>query len=320
MKNRIIIGAVLFGVVAIAVASCAAVYVIFFGPVPAQVEQGPKNPIPDAPIVFKVEDGSYPPQTLGFMDADGGSLTTLKLDNSYTRNKYQILDQTMWGPDGSFLVTQLVGGWMEAGQATPVILTNSETRICTRLVQDEYPWPVDSTHLLLTRPSGREVTQIVRFNMKTCQDESVVYTIPNVVYQFAISSDGWLAYETVLGDYDGTGFSISALPIIVRDDHGKEVFRTGDTAHSPNWSKDGEWLAYDIPYSVPRLGIQEGIMIVRRDGSELQRLTDLGSDPWWSPDGQWLVYWTYKGDIYKINVSTKEKVLLYHGGSYPTWR
>jgi hypothetical protein len=147
--------------------------------------------------------------------------------------------------------------------------------------------------------------------METCQIEDVIYTATDGIGDFAISSDGWIAYIAYFGHLEGAGWRSDGIAMIVLDDQQQEVLRVDGITNSPNWSRDGEWLAYYVN--------DEGIKIVRRDGSDTQ-LIAAGYNPWWSPDGEWLVYWTYKHEIYKINVITKENVLLYSGGSYPTWR
>lgn len=314
MRKRIIIlGAVMFGLVLVAV--CAIIYFNFTAPKPAVVELGPKIPLPDNPIVFRVEDESPTDTTttLGFIDPDGSHFTTRKIDISLTRDPYhyRVLDQTTWGPDGTFLITQLNSNTlaMNPGDGIPVVITgNGETRFCKRFVLNGSVWGIDSTHVLTNITvhflGGSDQYQIVKLNTETCRIENVIYSSSNFIDDFAISSDGWIAYATTSLTSDRS--------IVVLDNQEKEVFIITGAVFSPNWSRDGEWLAYDAYKDV--------IKIVRRNGRDTQVLTDVGSNPWWSPDGEWLLYWTDKKEIYKINISTKEKVLLYSGGSYPTWR
>jgi hypothetical protein len=313
MQKRILLGVGIFGLVL--VASCASAYYIFFvpkPPKPAEVEQGPNTPLPDNPIVFRIQNEPY--TTLGFIDPDGGNFTTRKIDFSLTRdpNGYEMNDQTTWGPDGTFLVTRMYGGdWsMLQGKGIPVIITNSgETRFCGFSTYGPI-WDIDSIHVLTTHRvhvRGAYQYQMVKLNMETCQIDDVIYVVESTdLIRFATSSDGWIAYDHV------------DLELVVLDDQQREAFRV-DHGRSPNWSRDGEWLAYSVRFDPEDRG-QEGITIVRRDGSDKQLISRDGVDPWWSPDGEWLVYWTYAYEIYKININTKEKVLLYSGGSYPTWR
>jgi Tol biopolymer transport system component/DNA-binding winged helix-turn-helix (wHTH) protein len=51
----------------------------------------------------------------------------------------------------------------------------------------------------------------------------------------------------------------------------------------PDWSPDGQWIAY---HSVAR----GGLWIVAANGGETRRLTEFGSGPRWSPDGRSIVF------------------------------
>jgi hypothetical protein len=312
------LGVGIFGLVVL-VALCASAYYILFVPKPprpAKVEQGPNIPLPDNPIVFLIHDQPRTHAMLGFIDPDGSNFTTRKIDFSLTRDPYtyEVVDQTIWGPDGTFLVTRMFSGTgsMEPGEGIPVIITGSgETRFCKEFKTTVPYWGIDSTHVLAsygTRVEGSYQHQIVKLNMETCQIDDVIYDAKSTaVVRFSISSDGWIAYQN--GDFD----------IVMLDDQQREVFRV-DHASAPNWSRDGEWLAYVVPFDIPKEGVQKGIKIVRRDGSNTQLITNDGVNPWWSPDGEWLVYQGVGYEIYKVNVITKEKVFLYSGGMYPTWR
>ena len=305
MKKRIMLGVGISALVLMTL--CAIVYFISRAPKPAEVELGLNLPLPDNPIVFRVEDGSR--TTLGFIDPDGSNFTTREIDISLTRDRsFQVAEQTTWGSDGTFLVTGLANDWLNAGEVIPVVITdNGETRFCKDFRLFGSLWGIDSTHLLTTNDhagGAPEHPQIVTLNMETCQIEDVLYTSSNGIGFFSMSSDGWIAHEK----RDDIG-------IVVLDNQGRLVFEIDD-ALLPNWSRDGEWLAYDS-YNQ---GTQDGIKIVNRSGSDTQVITDVGSHPWWSPDGKWLVYYTGANEIYKINIITNEKVLLYSGGRYPTWR
>jgi hypothetical protein len=323
MQKRILLGVGISGLVLAAL--CAIIYFIVTAPKPpepAEVELGLNLSLPDNPIVFTIS-GNDPVTTLGFINPDGSSFTTRQIDISLTRDPrhYDLVDPTLWGPDGTFLVTRLTNAyWSTPGTGIPLVITGSGvTRRCNDVQLSGSVWGLDSTHMLINNPPyAGESDQIVILNMETCQIEDVIYTTSSAISDFAISSGGWIAYEATFYEYETdffgrrtfTGHSIGSAMIVVDDQH-REVFRV-DNARSPNWSIDGEWLAYDI--------YREGIRIVNRSGSDTWLITDIGSDPWWSPDGEWLVYWTYDYEIYKINIITKEKVLLYNGGRYPTWR
>jgi Tol biopolymer transport system component len=88
----------------------------------------------------------------------------------------------------------------------------------------------------------------------------------------------------------------------------------------PSLSDDGSLLAY-YGYN--------GELIIRDMESNGERVLkrifkyddfdDLVSRPGWSPDNQWLVYNTQEGEIYKINVNTRENVYLADGYT-PDWK
>jgi len=92
----------------------------------------------------------------------------------------------------------------------------------------------------------------------------------------------------------------------------------------PSLTKEGGLLAY---YRL------SGMLVVRdtETGEErkiellFQSITGEGPDmqlismPGWSPDNQWLVYNTLEGDIFKINIETRENIYLTYGW-LPDWR
>ena len=84
-------------------------------------------------------------------------------------------------------------------------------------------------------------------------------------------------------------------------------------AHSPEWSRDGEWLAF--------VG-EDGIFIVGRGSQEPRQIVEetcVLSPPSWSPDGQWIVY-SCPSEIYKVNVDTGEVTRIFDSGCCPLWR
>jgi len=96
------------------------------------------------------------------------------------------------------------------------------------------------------------------------------------------------------------------------DDGGiiKPIVSSGEV--EPAWSPDGEYIAY----------VKEGeyeIWLFELATEEIEYLTD-GSLPDWSPDGKEIVY-VKGGNIYKINVETKEIKQLTTWGScfFPDW-
>ena len=82
---------------------------------------------------------------------------------------------------------------------------------------------------------------------------------------------------------------------------------SGSYCHQPDWSPDGEWIAF----ATDRDGNIE-IYKVRPDGTELTRLTDApGIDcrPRWSPDGEWILFTSNRNgnhDLYLMRHDGKE--------------
>jgi TolB protein len=68
----------------------------------------------------------------------------------------------------------------------------------------------------------------------------------------------------------------------------------GDFDAFPNWSPNGEWIAFDS--DGPSFPETQGIWIMRSDGSDLTRVTVPGkgiifdSEPAFSPDGEWIAF------------------------------
>jgi Tol biopolymer transport system component len=77
----------------------------------------------------------------------------------------------------------------------------------------------------------------------------------------------------------------------------------GSVHSPPDWSPDGEWIAYTL-----RVGaIQDNVYIMRRDGSENRKLTDNAAqdyNPRWSPDAQWIAFVSTRdngdAEIYRV--------------------
>lgn len=92
----------------------------------------------------------------------------------------------------------------------------------------------------------------------------------------------------------------------------------------PSLTTDGALLAYfsrEMMLTVYDTETQEQRILdsVPVDSSQANYIFSGLSMPGWSPDNQWLVYSTPEGDIFKINVETREKIYLTHGW-YPDWR
>ena len=93
--------------------------------------------------------------------------------------------------------------------------------------------------------------------------------------------------------------------------------------YHPSLSEDGTMLVY---YNM------EGALVIRDIETGEERMLKVYSKsegwawspeyismPGWSPDNKWLVYNTPEGEIYKINIETKENIYLTYGWA-PDWK
>ncbi len=136
----------------------------------------------------------------------------------------------------------------------------------------------------------------------------------------------WIVY--VVADYDNLDFHIHRMA----PDGSQDQFLTDVAASTsrPQWSPDGEWIAFVGYDSANALAIYK----MRPDGTELQQLTtQLGTTQYtertayleWSPDSQWIVFGAKKPqqvayDNFIINLEGEEESALPHASYYPiTW-
>lgn len=111
------------------------------------------------------------------------------------------------------------------------------------------------------------------------------------------SAPGRLAYST--GHVRDGGIGVDALGTIALDGSDRRVLTDppGDGPaygydHSPQWSPDGNWLAYMQARSTDG-GYDDNIAVLPRDGGEPQILDTDGHRPAWSPDGRHLAWVSY---------------------------
>lgn len=93
---------------------------------------------------------------------------------------------------------------------------------------------------------------------------------------------------------------------------------SGKTYGSPDWSSDGEWLAYDV--SVLGQGLESTrIEVIRANGTDRREIGD-GAMPSWSPDGKQIVAHTYtpSGIVVMDVDGGGRETIMEHWGS-PRW-
>ena len=118
---------------------------------------------------------------------------------------------------------------------------------------------------------------------------------PDCYGDFDWSPDcAWITYSC-FNPYNGGGiYKISSLG-------GLEIELTDDSGRDPQWSPDGNWIAYCINY-------WGGIRTVSASGDTIISWTESGEAPQWSPDGNWIVYTkidsTEYSQVYKVRWDT----------------
>jgi len=108
----------------------------------------------------------------------------------------------------------------------------------------------------------------------------------------------------------------------------KRVFNAeGGAAFYPNWSPDGQWIAFGYGgFFQDRKTQGAKIMMVKKDGTGLKDLTDGKPNsgfPSWSPDGKHIVYRVFGTDQYGLRIMNIEdqsvKVLTNDYDNLPEW-
>lgn len=157
---------------------------------------------------------------------------------------------------------------------------------------------------------------IARYDLKSCQVVSV-FSLPvpfnSMVSEINESEDGYITASY----YD---FDKREDRILIYDTKTNECQTL--PGYHPSLSDDGSIMAY---YN------RQGMLVIRNMKTGMERVlirvfpansvsrADVLSMPGWSPDNEWLVYNTPEGEIYKINIETKENTYLTYGWA-PDWR
>lgn len=291
------------------------------------------GPLPQSDIVF-MPDGSprstTTDATLGFINADG-----------YNRQEYTFTliggAPSMFGQDIPTYYASFPR-WSKKGQEVVFTIRNTAPNI--RIIDENgRMWGKECDDIdagfVTTDKNGYVLSSIskydkafednmetgqtvfvARYDLKSCQVVSL-FSLPvpfnSMVCEINESEDGYITASY----YD---FEKREDRILIYDTKTNECQTL--PGYHPSLSDDGSLMAY---YN------RQGMLVIRNMktgmGRELIRVFPANSEsrindlsmPGWSPDKEWLVYNTPEGEIYKINIETKENTYLTYGWT-PDWR
>jgi len=298
--------------------------------------------LPGSEIVFSPHDPFFAhvttKETVGFIDADGDNREIVFFNIAggsatlWPRNYLTYVNGPRWNSDGDALVFTI------SDVRPNVRVIDSEGfmygRDCIDIDLAGYHLEFDNDRLIIAwiseLNSGYE--QIAEYGISDDEQLIVKYDVMNCriieKQKIPISAEYWLSdvnlnnnyLSAMLLDTKKTRFNMSEKPyksVIIN-------IETGDindfSGLHPSQSDDGTLLAY-FDYG--------GNIIVENLLEETQLIfeTPITNDddfeficrPGWSSDNQWLVFNNSEGDIYKLNIETKELVYLTEGFC-PDWR
>ena len=138
------------------------------------------------------------------------------------------------------------------------------------------------------------------------------------------NSNGNWSVELTSVDIASEAVTVLSQPIA--DDAGAVADGVDDS--SPDWSADGEWVAFGR--KLPRTPMGRQIWVMRHDGSDPIALTnDLSihhGEISWSPDGRFLLYQQYDLDelyaqptVWLLEIATRERTEIASPGTQPAW-
>lgn len=270
--------------------------------------------LPQTDIVFQI----YPADPdakgdLGFINADGTDYTVMP--NSAILGMLPV-----WSPDGTQIAYRSSPSVVDFCYYGSIEVVGQK-KTCENLGGNgRVRWMPDSSAVLTAIAKQQGPRQyryaVVSIDIQQCEVLRELYVTLAGAGDPDLSSSGQLAFGRR-----------SSIIVVNLDTQEESIIGKGVV---PSWSPDGEWLAYTGA---------DGIYIVHKDGTESQRVleycarcqetpsgltwNDWPPLPEWSPDGKWLVYHREergKYAIYKLNLETREEVLIVEGGLNPDWR
>jgi hypothetical protein len=295
--------------------------------------------LPDTDIVFQsMYDGSKV-NTLGFVDADGSSLTYVRIRGF----RGGTLGFPVWTAKGDYLVFRALP-WV--GYAGDLYAIGPDRRLQSypteelafgydgaaitedgrRFVIHEARGPDGLEHLYLVATESGEI-------------EETLVTEPKRRASVEVGTSALHRASLVYAHNELVNDETRGSLIVLDLDTGEETsLVTAESIRKPAVSPDGRLVAYtaaDGIYVVnvadrrSRRIVSTAVRRVRHDLSTWDLAPPAAS---WSPDSRWLVYHrcTLPADefcgsltdysIFKVNIETGEEILLVEQGLYPYWR
>jgi hypothetical protein len=296
-KKRLWIG--LFGIVVVIVAGI----IWLIQPQKVQIEGG----IPQKEIVFR--KWPFSPSLVSFINADGSGYEERAIN--------RIVPPVTWSEGGKYLNLRLTSQNIPISGYAFMVSMDGQVHYCSQVERDQSGLHFrsrDDLQVLLVRGHGNP-ERVVWFDMTACREGATVYIVPpeNHLREVVLSSLEYLAVEVVT---KFPGVFPDASGVLILGPIGEEISMIPH-ATLPAWSKDGEWLAYNL---MEGSSVPLPLYVSKKDGSGQKSLGVKNNDtPAWSPDGEWLVYERDK-NIYKFNLQTGQEIKIFEGGLSPDWR
>jgi hypothetical protein len=268
-----------------------------------QIEGG----IPQKEIVFR--KWPFSPSPVSFINADGSGYEEREINH--------IADPVTWSEGGKYLNLRLQSQNIPGSGYAFMVSMDGQVHHCSQVERDQSSLHFrsrDDLQVLLVKYS-EDPERVVWFDMAACREGATVYIASpeNLLREVVLSSQKYLAVETLT---KFPGVFPDASGVLILGPIGEEISMIPH-ATLPAWSKDGEWLAYNL---MEGSSVPLPLYVSKKDGSGQKSLGVKNNDtPAWSPDGEWLVYERDK-NIYKFNLQTGQEIKIFEGGLSPDWR